>query len=333
MSKQPVQASPTFEDLCLELRQRVEQGVLTEQQSAIHTAGELKDFLGVRLELHNYRFARTRYRDLLWIVRNGVPADFRFKGSTIVDIGCGSWNPWGMSFLYLMLGAAKAYAIDLDPVIDPSRAARGLAELASIMLTNPKRVAPGHPIDPHEVLDNVRSFDLGKLEEGDATGIDTKRLIHRLAGAQKLPLADGEADLLVSQACFEHVADMDEVMAELARATRRGGIGIHGVDSTDHRRYENPRYDALDYLCLQPASEHFFLGLDDRPEVGHYMNRLRPSQYPAIFARHGFEVIKFNTWLRCDIDERRRAMFVEPFRSMSLADLSTVSGEFVLRRI
>ena len=114
--------------------------------------------------------------------------------------------------------------------------------------------------------------------------------------------------------------------------TRTGGIGIHGIDSSDHRRYEDPKISALDYLCLEPESSYFFLGLDDRPEVGHFMNRIRPTQYPEIFERHGFEVLKFNPWDSIVVDEPTRAGFVEPFRSMPLADLGVVSGSFTIRK-
>jgi ubiquinone/menaquinone biosynthesis C-methylase UbiE len=44
-----------------------------------------------------------------------------------------------------------------------------------------------------------------------------------------LPFRDGEVDALVSRSVLEHVAAPSAVLAEFARCTRPGGIGIHMI--------------------------------------------------------------------------------------------------------
>ena len=61
-------------------------------------------------------------------------------------------------------------------------------------------------------------------------------------------LADGMFDYVQTNAVMEHVLDLPQVVAELARVTRTGGIHAHQVDFRDHRNFDRP----LDHLLLDP---------------------------------------------------------------------------------
>ncbi|MFN9703698.1 MAG: methyltransferase domain-containing protein, partial [Planctomycetota bacterium] len=52
-----------------------------------------------------------------------------------------------------------------------------------------------------------------------------------------MPFADGEVDACTSVSFLEPVADVDAVLAELARVVRPGGIVVHAIDGVDHASY------------------------------------------------------------------------------------------------
>jgi SAM-dependent methyltransferase len=301
------------------------------RQSTLFAASVLKDALRTRLRtVHDHRFAETRYRDLFNSIYWCLPFRPVIAGSVFVDIGCGPWNPWGTSLLLLMLGARRCYAFDLEPAADPARAARGLADLAATFLLDPKGIVGDYPVSREEILRNLGGFDFAKLKAGDPDGIDRTRLVHAPRDASAMPLRDGEADVLMSNAFFEHVEDVDAVVAEMKRVTRPGGLHVHGIDSTDHRRYEDPRIDPLEYLTDR-APVHYYLASPGPAGSGHWMNRLRPCQFEDIFARHGLETVAFHPWVKVELSPARIARFAEPFRSMRSEQLATASGQFLLR--
>jgi SAM-dependent methyltransferase len=52
--------------------------------------------------------------------------------------------------------------------------------------------------------------------------------IRRLGPGFSLPFEDGSFDFVCSNQVIEHVEDLETTLDELARVTRRGGVGIHG---------------------------------------------------------------------------------------------------------
>jgi SAM-dependent methyltransferase len=303
------------------------------RQSTLFAASVLEDTLRSRLRtLHDHRFADQRYRDLFNSIYWCLPVRPEIEGRVFVDVGCGPWNPWGTSFLLLMLGARRCYAFDLERIADQARAARGLADLAASMLLDPRTIVGDYPITADQMLRNLRGFDVAKLKAGDPSGLDTTRLVHESRDVREMPLADGEADVVMSNAFFEHVDDVHVVVREMARVTAVGGLHVHGIDSTDHRRYEDQRIDALEYLTDRAAAAHYYLASPGKTGNGHWMNRLRPAQFAAAFGQHGLENIAFLPWMTLQLTPARIAQFAEPFRSMSPTELGMVSGQFLLRR-
>src|SRR6185436_1504955 len=115
-------------------------------------------------------------------------------------------------------------------------------------LLDPPSLVGTHPITATRVLENLASFDLGKLREGDAAGIDPDRLHYLRESVFKTSLRDGEVDVVLSNAFLEHLPRMDEAVAEMARITKKGGFGLHNLDATDHRSYEHHEVHPLAFL-------------------------------------------------------------------------------------
>jgi SAM-dependent methyltransferase len=88
------------------------------------------------------------------------------------------------------------------------------------------------------------------------------------------------ADLVFSQAAFEHFDDLDRTVAQLTRVCRRGATIVAEIDMKTHSRWirdKDPnniyRYPNLLYRLF------WFRGTP---------NRLRPYQYREVFERHGW---------------------------------------------
>lgn len=314
--------SVSLVDLSKELLARLKAGNRYSTNADAVLGQQLSESLASALDVHENRFAARRYADLLRpIIGRMPPAEFR--GATVVDLGCGSLNPFGFSFLLLLLGAQRAYAIDLDTIQDVGVAVRALAAAASWLLLDPTRVLGTETIAPEEVLRNLRGFQLPLLAAGDPAGIASDRLVHRIESIDALSLADGEADAVFSVSLFEHVARVDDALESLRRVTKAGGIGNHVIDFSDHRIYSG-----------DVKSPFEFLKIDSEEPLVHGSNRIRCDQFCELFDRHGFDVEHVHTAgpYTVELSDTERAQFVEPFKSMRRENLSAVGARIVVRR-
>jgi SAM-dependent methyltransferase len=239
----------------------------------------------------------------------------------VVDLGCGALNPYGIGFLFLMLGARRAIVVDLDPIHDPGQAIRALADCAAMMLVDPAQLVGDRAIARADVLRNLEGFDLRLLRDSDPAGIDPERLLYLQESVTALSIEDGGADLVMSNALLEHVSDADAAAAELARITRNGGCHIHNIDGVDHRRYQRPDCHPLAFLAENSTEA-----------LVHGSNRIRPHEFAAIFGRHGFAEIGFHPWETVEIDATLHQRFVPRFRSMKPEELQVVGATLYLRR-
>lgn len=245
-----------------------------------------------------------------------------FQGACHVDIGCGSVNPLARMFTHLMLGARRIVGIDLDMPTALEESARNLARLASAAILDPSRLYGDFPITSKDVLANLEGFDLAKLQRGDPSGAAAHRMNLLQKPIEATGLEKASVDVIVSNSVFEHVSDIDATLAELARITKPGGFGLHGIDTVDHRWYGEPSLHQLEFLTI-PGKEKIVFGC----------NRVRLFEFPAYFKRHGFEVL--DHWLhnKIEITPEFRARLVEPWKSMPDQHLDTTHAQVLIRRL
>jgi SAM-dependent methyltransferase len=150
-----------------------------------------------------------------------------------------------------------------------------------------------------------------------------------ISPVEQLPLPTGSVDVVLSNAVVEHLYDLEQSFAQLARVTRVGGLGFHQVDFRDHRNFDRP----LEYLLL--ARDEFstvFAGCH-----GECGNRYRPDETTACLQAAGFDVLDFTGNLFCKADyltefiPRLRGCR-SPYRNRSEDDLRIISGRYLLRR-
>lgn len=245
-----------------------------------------------------------------------------FQGAVHVDIGCGSVNPLARMFTHLMLGAKRIVGIDLDMPTALEESARNLARLASAAILDPSRLYGDYPITSKDVLANLEGFDLAKLQRGDPAGAPPARMALLQKPIEATGLEKASVDVIVSNSVFEHVSDIDATLAELARITKPGGFGLHGIDTVDHRWYGEPHLHQLDFLTI-PSKEKIVFGC----------NRVRLFEFPAYFKRHGFEVLDHWFHNKIAITPEFRARLVAPWKSMSDEQLDTTWAQVLIRRV
>jgi len=79
--------------------------------------------------------------------------------------------------------------------------------------------AYGVDIDP-EPIENAKELFLKR-------GLDANEILTTLNGENKTRFPDNFFDFIFSWQVFEHVKNLDQVAAELARITKPGGVGLH----------------------------------------------------------------------------------------------------------
>jgi SAM-dependent methyltransferase len=310
-------------ELVGELLVRIQHGAFTANETTILLGYQLQASLQSALDVHNNRMSRKRYRDQFGAFYEWVgPPRPKLEGATVVELGCGSINPFGVLFLFLMLGAQRGIAIDLDTIQDFSRSIKVAADCAAMMLIDPGQLVGDFLITREQVLRNIASFDLTKMNAGDPSGIDATRLSYRQEPLASLSLESGQADLVISNAVLEHIEPGDGTIAEMARITRKGGFGIHTIDGSDHRRYGDSSCHPLEFL-MAPEGQRLV----------HGSNRIRPTEFGLLFEQHGFKVMGFAPFETVEIDLALRERFAEPFRSMPNDVLAVIGGKLIVRRV
>ena len=232
-------------------------------------------------------------------------------GRRILDVGCGQHYP--ETLLYQSNGNAVT-GIDLDVVgVGVSwRKYRAIARQNGI-----KRAAKS--------LVREFAFDpvyFSELEKSAGRPLRRRGLDLRSADATALPFVGGTFDLVVSTAAFEHIADVDKAVSEIARVLKPGGlahIDIHlftSLSGGHHLEWTWPDHDVRRSV---PPWDHLRQNLYP---VDYYLNRQRESAYRASFERH----MSVMQWVRGRSEGERR--LTPELRK----ELSAYSEDELLRR-
>ena len=306
------------DELALELLRRVR----ADEMPDLVLAGLLGIELDRHANRHLNRYSAQYLSDLFHrlAVFPGRPTDIR--GTTFVNLGCGSHHPLGLPMVFLMLGAQRAISVDLDPPQEVAAGLFAIARTAAAMLLDPKSLVGDLAVDRQAILANLAGFDFRKLLAGDASGIPANRLQFRLESVYGLEMADASADFVVSNSLLEHLGDIETAVSEMSRITKVGGFGSHAIDGVDHRSYCDATLHPLDFLRERSSAS-----------LVHGSNRIRPLDFPQIFQRHGFEVVDCMPYGELAVTEAQRAGFSEPFRSMTMRHLIYGSARIVVRRV
>jgi SAM-dependent methyltransferase len=199
------------------------------------------------------------------------------SGKDVIEIGPG--GNVGVALSFLSAGAKSATCIDVVPWAQDTALNALYAEISSIPA---ERVRYLSPVD-----------------------------------ITATPLADACADIIYSNACFEHFADPRSAIREIARLLRPGGVTSHQIDLRDHRDFKYP----LEFLRY--GERTWKLMSSNRGD--QLTNRWRLSDYLECFAGAGLQVRFCDVNQTTAVNEKMRASLAPRFRAKALEDLSVLS--------
>jgi SAM-dependent methyltransferase len=183
-----------------------------------------------------------------------------------------------------------------------------------------------------------RDYIIEKLGRAEIERIDVEdgtiaEMMKRLGLTYLVPYRpemspNASADIIVSRAVFEHIPanTLETMLSNFRRILVPGGAMVHFIDCSDHY-----------WQCDHSISRCNFLKYEDwqwrllslNPQSYH--NRLRHSDFAAMFKRHGFKII-FEYRLTRGGEQREVAVMklASRFTGRDVEDLAALSSQFVV---
>ena len=115
--------------------------------------------------------------------------------------------------------------------------------------------------------------------------------------ARALPVPDNSYDFHVSNTVLEHIPKQAllEILAEAKRVMKPEGLMVHHIDPSDHFSHDDDSIAAVNFLRFSDEEWHRWAG-----NRFMYQNRLRFSEYIALFEQAGLEMMRVEK----QVDER-----------------------------
>jgi hypothetical protein len=142
-----------------------------------------------------------------------------------------------------------------------------------------------HAVDLFDNRDQARPDLYRTLESRLSCTVDETRLGFTQTSFPSLPELDGEFDLIVSNACLEHVADVGGLFARLRQLSAPRTTMVHQIDGKAHMRWFSD-HDPLNHLRY---SERVYRRILDFPGAP---NRLRSSQFAQLARSAGWSKVE-----------------------------------------
>lgn len=253
----------------------------------------------------NSRLALANGLQMIGLLRS---ADARIRGD-VLEVGSG-WVPV-IPLLFHLCGARRVVMTDIERLMD----AQTIERARQVVGAELGRVARELGLDEAEAAARLRS------------GFDPDYLV----GWDSARHPAGSVDVVVSRAVLEHVPPpaIEAWTADFSRILRPGGVMCHVIDNSDHWEHHDKTLSRIDFLRYEDG---LFWRLACRDPQA-YQNRLRHSDYLALFRRHGWTaVVDEGTPDEKCLRDLRTLPLASPFRGRDPRDLAILSSVFVLRR-
>jgi SAM-dependent methyltransferase len=218
-------------------------------------------------------FADVKYRSFCRI-RAALERELgSLRGKRLVEVGCGQWQT-----NMLLFSALGAEVLGVDPEAPPATVGGYPAFARAVGLQRAAKTAVNEAIFR-------RGFNR-RLSGLSGLALRAPRGVHR-RGGERLPAADGTVDAAFSDDVFEHLPDVDAVVAEMARVLRPGGVAL--IIIHPFTAYSGGHHPAtMDHGAGQsgPAVAPWDHLRGNRHPSGVDLNRLRTRDYERIIASH-----------------------------------------------
>ena len=149
------------------------------------------------------------------------------------------------------------------------------------------------------------------------------------ADAASTGLPAGSIDYHFSANTLEHIPynTIKDIFIEANRILTDVGVGIHFVDLSDHFQHQDKSIRAINFLRFTEAEWERIAGNEFA-----YCNRLRASNYLALFKELSFDVLRLETSMDDEAKSSLRQGFPldEGFKSYGLGDICTTGLRIML---
>jgi SAM-dependent methyltransferase len=231
---------------------------------------------------HNRDFAREHAEFYGKMCEELRPWVGDLRGLRVLDVGCGK-----AMWLTLLLHSAGARVTGIDTeFLDPSRSPRKYWAIAQS--NGWERAVRTLVWDLAYAGPYYRALAVAVGRPLVHAGLDARRTT-----VEALEEDEGVFDLVVSHEVFEHIADVDAVLARLARLLKPSGltyIYIHNVASLSGGHHIAWKYPDTEPSTVVPPWDH----LRERrfPDIPSWINGWRMERYREAFERH-FEILSW----------------------------------------
>jgi hypothetical protein len=136
-------------------------------------------------------------------------------------------------------------------------------------------------------------------------------------------------DYVISRAVLEHipVGEMPGMLSSMSRILKAGGLAAHIIDNSGHFQHSDQSITRLNFLKFSDAKWSFICTLTDQ------QNRLRHSDYQAIFSSSGLQTIYEERYVDEETLIALGHLQVHPkFRNYHREDLAAITSYFVLQK-
>lgn len=223
--------------------------------------------------------------------------DGKVEGKTFFEVGTGHCPVVPVGFF--LCGAEKVVTVDLHRRLDLAILEKSLVWMAK----NRDKICAYYDGVVEKAVFNERMNLIEKLKHRPEKLL-TEANIACLApaDASNIELPDASVDYHISTTVFEHIpgADIARILKEGGRILKEDSIAIHFIDLSDHFQHQDKRITGINFLRYSDKEWDKIAG-----NQFAYCNRLRASDYLALFKEAGFDVCRKEAMVN---DEARESM-------------------------
>ena len=204
-------------------------------------------------------------------------AGLSIEGKRILDLGCGLSKPFSNAVLFYLLGASEIVAVDVQDYSRSKGSAFRLYALLLCIAADETVLTRRSQKQRETVYSRLSHFSMAALRKGDMAGGLPSGIRHVVGDYRKLSLHDASFDICVSFSVFEHINELETVLASLHKNMNEGGAIFADIDYRDHRLY------------FEQASPWQYI-IDDGDQSPNYINKLRHSAMLNVIRSAGFRL-------------------------------------------
>lgn len=230
----------------------------------------------------------------------------KVKDSNVLEIGSGKFSLL-TGFLWLLSGVNKYFGTD--------------------KFCNPFDSEFWVNIYRNQVLNLELSDKDNKLKK-IVTDLDWNQINEKIEVFKsdfiELNFGTNSMDYVYSNAVLEHVSEPEEVVKQLHRILKVGGVSYHGIDLRPH---SGDRSTPKTILKYSPEEWNII-----KPKKS-YLNRLRSSDWEELFDKYNLKILSSNTHEFEFIDDSIYEEIAPEFRNHSLKSLRTRQLNIVVQKV